>query len=180
MMATSHLVSEAMANARPITYAEADTPQTSSEPGDETAAAASATARYRTVIRIYMLSTGDDPGSVCELKGSIRTNAGGQTNVRSISEELQVKKNWSSENGGLGHLLASVTRETVFVPATFSGYLYEEGNIVQGDRVILNYAIDFSTTGIDWANGSAWKVKSYNTGDKRYACHFWWRVTKLA
>ena len=182
MLASSHLISEAMANARPISYAEIpEKPQTSEDKTlDGHVIAPLAVSRYRTDVKIYMLSTGDDPGSVCELKGSIRTNAGGQTDVKSIDEELPLKKNWSNENNGFGHLLATVSKETIFVPATFSGYLYEEGNIIQGDRVILNYKIDFGTTNFPWANGNSWWVKSWNIGDKRYACYFWWQVTQLA
>jgi hypothetical protein len=172
-----------MALARPISFAAEPTKPEAEKVTDRELLAKFATAqfsRYITTAKIFLYSTGDDPGSVCEIKGYLSLSSGLGTTRQNIDTEEPVNHNWKSDNGGFGTQLTrdpGVIRRSLGLPANITAYLYEEGNWIQGNRIMLNYRIDWETADPAWANGNAWWIKSWNTSDRNYVCYLWWKVT---
>jgi len=169
-----------MSKGKPISYAA---PPAEPEPSESTTphGLAPSFVRFNTKVRLYLISTGDDPGDECELGGNIQTNWQFENlrAHRTIDIELPVKKNFENQNNGLGFLLAELDTRTIGAPANLSGYLVEEGSIFRGDKIILSYSVDWNTAPLAWADGRSWRVKSWNSSDHRYACYLWWRVTQV-
>ncbi|KAK2748779.1 hypothetical protein FQN57_000360 [Myotisia sp. PD_48] len=177
---------DALANTRRITFPNKPS---GAEPFEDTSmkvdegdapihAAAPVFYTFRTHVKIFAVSTGDDPGNSCELQGHIRFSTPTTTN-RNINIELPVKSSWATENNGLGRFLAEYTRDSVAIPANFSAFLLEDD--IFGDDIILNWGVDWTNpANLGMADGRAWTLRSWNTGDSRFRVTLWFRVTQLS
>ncbi|KAJ6050173.1 hypothetical protein N7444_006889 [Penicillium canescens] len=102
--------------------------------------------RYTTTVKIYLLSTGRDPGSTCELRGWIVMFTDTGRPYRSINVDMPVSHDFSGDNNGRGTRVAEFTVTTLGKPASFAGFLMEEGFLpFVPDKVILNYFLDWDT-----------------------------------
>jgi hypothetical protein len=166
---------------RPIAYASVPKkPETAKR--DVSIAERSATPlalppQYRTHIRLFVQETGAElgflSGTSCEIRGYVIAN-GARTNV---SVDLPEKTNFASENGGLGRIVLDVISVTRFLPANFTGLLYEEGNSTTGDRKFTNAAVDWNTAPQEWANGNPWWFSQTVSNDQNFKGHLWWQVS---
>lgn len=133
--------------------------------------------KFRTHIKVYMISTGDDPGDECELEGYIRFTYPPPDTRREIDIEMPVKKSWAGENGGLGRFISEYTHDSIGLPSNFRVFLAEDD--LFGDDIIINWGIDWTPENLYMANGGAWKITSWNTGDTRFRATVWFRVSEL-
>ncbi|MCJ1256402.1 hypothetical protein MMC24_004223 [Lignoscripta atroalba] len=132
---------------------------------------------FNTRIKLFVLSTGGDPGSRCEIRGKLTTNSGIS---KDVSLDLPVKSNFVGENNGLGRLVVEIDKISASTPATFEARLYEEGNIVTPDRVFVGRTVNWNTTDYpEWYNAKVYLEQSQNSADKGYVGHLWWQVTGL-
>ncbi|KAF4232400.1 hypothetical protein CNMCM8980_004876 [Aspergillus fumigatiaffinis] len=171
-------VLELMANTKPVSYAVAAEEPEQSALKSTTLQAAPTFPRFSTHVKVFLLSTGGDRSGICQLRGLIRTIHSTGSDSRGINVDMQINRNWSGENNGLGTILGEMKTTSVGGPANFTGYLYEIGDNNVGNRIMLNQSIDWTTANQDWANGNAWWIKSWNTADTNYVCHIWWQVFK--
>jgi len=132
--------------------------------------------QYRTRIRLYVQETGAEQGFLsgtsCEIRGY--TIANGQRS--NVSVALPEKTNFARENGGLGRIVLDVTSVTRFLPANFTGVLYEEGNATTGDRYFTNASVDWNTAPQEWANGNPWWFSQTVSNDQNFKGHLWWQI----
>jgi hypothetical protein len=176
---------DAIAKTKRITFAKKPEKPKIAHKKAEEAVAATQTASiqvpvFNTRVQIFMLSTGDDPGSEAEISGGIQfNNIIGDPDIKSINTDLPVVSAWANENGGFGRLLADHNKATTVLPASFLGVVYESDAF--GNDVILNYPVDFNNpANLQYANGDAWQVQSRNSDDNRYCVNLWWQVTQTS
>lgn len=176
---------DALAKAKLTTFAESVKPEIV-KPADPKAAAAgdiaSCFCTFRTHIKLFIISTGNDTGSKCELQGNIHFHnpfhAQDPFISKAIDVELPIKRSWADDNKGLGRLLAELSYDTVLLPASFGAFLVEDDPV--GDDIIVSYVLEWTPANLHMADGNEWTLKSWNTGDKRFAAHLWWKVTRLS
>lgn len=100
---------------------------------------------WHTVTKIFVLSTGNEPpGSVSELEGFIRFDTCCTPSTKNFSINLPEETSFINENGGLGKLVASSFRDTVFTPANITAFLAEDDNFNRKQVIV--------ETTIDWTN----------------------------
>ncbi|KAF3396750.1 hypothetical protein DPV78_007403 [Talaromyces pinophilus] len=168
---------ELTANTKPVSYAVAAEEPEQSALKTATLQAAATFSRYSTHVKVLLLSTGGDRSGICQLRGSIRTVHSTGSDSRGINVDMQTNHNWSGENNGLGTILGEIQTTSVGGPANFTGFLYENGNANEGNKIMLNNTVDWTTANPEWANGNSWWTKSWNTADTNYVCHIWWQVS---
>lgn len=140
-----------------------------------TGATTAGTRTFHTHVKLFLLSTGDDPGDECELRGWISFPST-QPVVNNISIDFPVLTSFANENFGLGRLLAELSTDSVFQPAEFQAFLREDDT--GGSDWILQHVMDWTNpSNLSYADGRAWVLKSWNSTDNRYICKLWWQVT---
>lgn len=98
---------------------------------------------WRTLVKIFVLDTGNDPGTVSEVQGFIRFDTRTST-TKNFSVDLADETSFRDENGGLGRCVATFSRDTAgSLPANFRGFLAQVTTF--RTQVILD-------TGIDWTD----------------------------
>ena len=152
-------------------------PTTTAECISEDAVQTRDLATFRTHVQVFLVSTGDDSGSSCELEGWLRYIDGTISPPGlDFTRDYPVKSSWAGENGGLGRQLFESTASRVGLPLGFNVQVYEDD--IGGLDHILTYSMDFaSPENARYRDGSVWTLNSWNTEDNRYRVTLWWQVT---
>jgi len=169
--------------AKPIAFASVPEKPVSAERAHVAKDAKAVFQSFKTTIRLYVQMTGAElglfSGTSDEIRGNITaTPAFGSTETRYVNVDLPEKTNFAGENGGLGRMVAELTKTTIFVPPNFSGVLYEEGNMTTGNRFFTNFSVDWNTAPPEWADGRWWYSTQTVSNDANYIGHLWWQVTQ--
>jgi hypothetical protein len=129
---------------------------------------------YQVHVKIFMVSTGDDSGSECELTGWISFPGTGQ--ILNFEVDLPVKTSFAAENGGLGRLIAEFSGSKVSEPNPFYAFVDEDD--IGGLDHILSEVMDWTRPeNKQYSNGQEWTWRWWNTEDNRYQCNLWWQVS---
>jgi hypothetical protein len=129
---------------------------------------------YQVHVKIFMVSTGDDSGSECELTGWISFPGTGQ--ILNFEVDLPVKESYATENGGLGRLIAEFSASRASAPNPFQAFVDEDD--IGGLDSILSVVMDWTRPeNVQYANGQEWTWRWFNTEDNRYQCNLWWQVS---
>ncbi|KAF4331735.1 hypothetical protein FBEOM_14497 [Fusarium beomiforme] len=138
-------------------------------------AGAAAFPTYRTHVKIFQFSTGDDIGDSSELEGFIQF----PNFKRNFASNLPNETSFRSENGGFGRLVADTAIDTAFTPANFRVYWYEQDDSSAND-IIIDKSMDWSVpANLKFADGRAWSQEWWNRDDIAYKAYVWWQVTPL-
>lgn len=115
--------------------------------------------------KLYLLSTGQDPGSTCELDGWIKSG----TDFHGIwKRDWPVATNYRDSIDGPA-LLAECNSESKFSPLPISVELSEDGNGIGGSRTHLaNYTFDPNLSGVDTSGN--WQTWTFNNVRSGYQC----------
>lgn len=141
---------------------------------DEQSLTAADTTVYQVHVKIFMVSTGDDSGSECELTGWISFPGTGQ--ILNFEVDLPVKQSYAAENGGLGRLIAEFSGSRVGSPNPFQAFVSEDDT--GGLDHILSEVMDWTRPeNKAYSNGQEWTWRWWNTEDNRYQCNLWWQVS---
>jgi len=140
-------------------------------------AAAGVSPTFHTHVQVFLLSTGDDSGSECELEGWIRfPDSTRNPPGLDFERDFPIKSSWAGENGGLGRQLFEYTASRVGLPLGFNVQVYEDDTA--GLDFILTYSMDFARPeNAQYWNGGVWTLGAWNTEDNRYRINLWWQVT---
>ncbi|KAI9767278.1 MAG: hypothetical protein M1839_004544 [Geoglossum umbratile] len=157
---------------KPEVWSKDEKTSTSTTTTDATTADARS---FHTHVKIFLLSTGDDPGSECELRGWI-SFPGTQPVVNVFEIDMPILTSFANENFGLGRLLAELSTDSSFQPAQFQAFLNEDD--IAGIDWILQQVFDWTNpSNSRFADGNAWVLRSRNSADHRYVCNMWFQVT---
>ncbi|KAF1849524.1 uncharacterized protein K460DRAFT_404739 [Cucurbitaria berberidis CBS 394.84] len=175
---------EALANVKRITFANKPlNPEVVKEVEvkNDTSVASTAIASYRTTMRIFLYSTGDDTGpSECEIAGYIAFYIPGSPNAGKDfpKTDFPQKHNWATENNGLGRQLLEYPYSSVGLTSC-RAFLFEDDTI--GSDIIANIYIDFhDPRNLRFADGRVWQWKCWNTEDKRYVAYVQLQVVQTS
>jgi hypothetical protein len=179
---------EALANTKRITYASRPrNPQvwkkrspTATATGTEFIT--NATDTFRTHMKVFLLSTGDDSGDDAEIQGFIKFLVPSETEADAVTVSLDfpIISAWADENGGLGRLLLDHSFDSANTATTCQAFLYED-DYPWGYDMIANVPVNFSdAASAKFMDGGEWVWKCWNTEDNRYVAHVWLQVTRLS
>ena len=133
---------------------------------------------YRTDVKVYILSTGDDAGGNSEINGYIRFfNVNGTGDTREDRLVLADKQAFAPLNGGRGIEFLRHSRETVGMPASFTVYLYESDR--GPDQIIENAIWDYTDPrNIGSMDGTLWSWVFKAPFETRYTGSVTFQVTE--
>lgn len=167
------------ANLRPITFPgkPKETQILSRENNGAAAAALSPFPIWRTHVQVFMVSTGDDPGSESEIRGFVKFQ---NNNESTFSKDLPNETFFNKENGGLGRRLIDTHIDTAFMPANFRAYTKEDD--LFGQNIIMDKRMDWSIlSNMEKYNDAKPHVEEWhNNKDIAYRANLWVQITKLS
>ncbi|KAK5691326.1 hypothetical protein LTR17_025679 [Elasticomyces elasticus] len=122
---------------------------------------------YQVHVKVFMVSTGDDSGSECELIGWI--SFPGTDQILNFEVNLPVKTFFGAENDGLGRLVAEFSGSKVSEPKSFQAFV-DEHDIGGLDHILGN--VTYILWEDVWLIGKidAYYTRYRNVYDVEYIC----------
>lgn len=133
---------------------------------------------YKTEVKVFMLSTGDDAGGSSEIEGHIRFfKVDGGVDMKENRIDLADERGWAELHGGRGVQFLHHIRETVGFPASFGVWLKETDTF--GDDVIENAVWEYTDPkNVGSMDGTVWSWVFNAPFDRRYMGSVTFQVTE--
>ena len=138
---------------------------------------ADAAVNWRAHVKIFLLSTGNDSGSECEIVGWLSFPHPLRPEVFNINDQhVPLFADFSAENDGLGRLYADQTFDLAGpLPNDFQAFLGEKDS---GTDWILAFVMDWTDPANNsFRDGGAYVWTSTSGDDNSYKAHMWVQVT---
>ena len=133
--------------------------------------------KFGLTVKLYILSTGGDPGSTCEIRGKFSTSRGASVDVK---QDLPVNANFSGENDGRGRVLVSHYVESMDAPPSFEQHIYEEGNVITPNRYMFDNRVSWDTASYpDYYSGKQYMYQTWPIRDTSYVGVTFYTVSLL-
>ncbi|KAJ9650287.1 hypothetical protein H2198_010408 [Neophaeococcomyces mojaviensis] len=130
--------------------------------------------RYKTWVKLYMLSTGDDQGNSVEMIGNINVS-GNNVNINKVYAKWA---NYRADNGGLGTFITYAENTKSGIPPAFGVNLYEDDNTGK-QWIFQNFYIDPTNPAhVQYFNGQVFRWTWHNTVETAFKATVEWQCIK--